>query len=351
MLVDFSKAFDTVDHAIVLSKMNALDLPSSVKNWIIYFLTNRTQTTKPFDIYSTLLEINRSVVHGSGIGPYLYILMESDLHCLSDINKMFKFADDTNILVPEDSDVSMADEFVHVQKRACLNKMIINYAKTKEIVFHRPHPSKFSIQPSFESIELVRDCKLLGVYLRDKLSFVKHVNYILACCNKSFYLLKTLRDGGMPLAELNVIFCSLIVNRITYCLAAWGGYLTLEQAGKINAIFKRARRYGFVDCEYDVVGMLALSDSKMFRSIQMEHHCLHYILPLIRPGESFLRMRGHKFYLPLCRYDFYRNSFLPRCLYNMVLHLTITFVYRNKDFTYLLRNQSQGARGEDARQR
>jgi hypothetical protein len=95
----------------------------------------------------------------------------------------------------------MADEFAHVQKWACLNKMIINYAKTKEIVFHHPHPSKFSIQPSFESMELVHDCKLLGVYLSDNLSFVKHVNYTLACCNKRFYLLKTLRDGGMPLPK------------------------------------------------------------------------------------------------------------------------------------------------------
>jgi hypothetical protein len=140
----------------------------------------------------------------------------------------------------------------------------------------------------------------------------------------------------MPLAKLNVIFCSLIVNRITYCLAAWGGYLTLEQAGKINAFFRRARRYGFVDCEYDVFGMLALSDSKMLRGIQMEHHCLHYILPLIRPGEIFLRMRGHKFYLPLYHYDFIVTLFCHDVYIIWCSILTITFVYRNKDFTYLL---------------
>jgi hypothetical protein len=77
------------DRNIFHHAFHALHLPSSIKNWIIYFLTSRTQTTKLFDMYSSLLEINRSIVQGSGIGPYLYILMESDLHCLSDINKIF----------------------------------------------------------------------------------------------------------------------------------------------------------------------------------------------------------------------------------------------------------------------
>jgi hypothetical protein len=46
MLIDFSKAFDIVDHAILLRKLNALAMPASIKNWINYFLTGRTQITK-----------------------------------------------------------------------------------------------------------------------------------------------------------------------------------------------------------------------------------------------------------------------------------------------------------------
>jgi hypothetical protein len=55
----------------------------------------------------------------------------------------------------------------------------------------------------------------------------------------------------MPIDKIDVIFCSLSVNRIAYCLNAWGGYLNDEQIGRIDALFKRAKRYGFTRFYYD----------------------------------------------------------------------------------------------------
>jgi len=65
------------------------------------FLTDRTQKVKFADYISSLRPINKEIVQGSGIGPSLYIVMESDLKALSAINILFKYADDTNLLVPE----------------------------------------------------------------------------------------------------------------------------------------------------------------------------------------------------------------------------------------------------------
>jgi hypothetical protein len=62
----------------------------------------------------------------------MYVLMESDLRALSDSNILFKFADDTNLLVPENCEVSLQDEFAHVQDWASQNKMTINFAKTRD---------------------------------------------------------------------------------------------------------------------------------------------------------------------------------------------------------------------------
>lgn len=241
MLIDFSKAFDTVSHGIVISKLNLLDIPASIKNWVISFLTGRTQITRIVDCFSGALAINRSIVQGSGIGPSLYILMESDLRPISMNNFLFKFADDTNLLVPEKSDITMKEEFENVLDWARRNKMIINFSKTKEIVFHRPHPSKFSLLPSFDNIAMVRQAKLLGILISDNLSFESHVNAVLCSCSQRFYLLKMLRDGGMSIRNLNVIYDALIVNRISYCLSAWGGFLNSEQIGRLNALLNRAK--------------------------------------------------------------------------------------------------------------
>jgi hypothetical protein len=128
---------------------------------------------------------------------------------------------------------------------ALRNKMVINFSKTKEIVFHRPHPSKFSVLPTFDDIEMVRQAKLLGVFLSDNFSFENHVKTILCTCSQRFYLLKKLRDGGMPLRNLNVIYNALVINRITYCLSAWGGFLNVEQIGRVNALLRRAKKISF----------------------------------------------------------------------------------------------------------
>ena len=135
MLIDFSKAFDTVDHAILLEKVSKLPLPAYCINWLISFLTGRTHTTRNQLIESAPLSINRSIIQGSGIGPTLYIIMESDLKSQSQFNIIFKYADDTDVLVPQHTDINMKEEFEAIQLWAMHNKLIINVAKTKKLYF------------------------------------------------------------------------------------------------------------------------------------------------------------------------------------------------------------------------
>ena len=72
--------------------------------------------------------------------PTFYIILESDLKSKSIFNVIFKYADDTNLLVPQHSDVPLNDEFDAIKLWAIINKMIINITKTKELVFRRPNP-------------------------------------------------------------------------------------------------------------------------------------------------------------------------------------------------------------------
>jgi len=71
--------------------------------------------------------------------------MKSDLSTLSEQNSIFKYADDTTLLVPEHTDTNINDEFEHIQVWATTNKLVINQDKTKKIVFRRPRPSYFHI--------------------------------------------------------------------------------------------------------------------------------------------------------------------------------------------------------------
>jgi hypothetical protein len=111
---------------------------------------------------------------------------------------------------------------------------------------------------------------------------------------------------------------ALVVNRIAYCLSAWGGFLSVEDENRINACFQRAERYGFTDTVYNVVGLREHSDRMLFKSLQTEGHCLASILPPVRSNIDELRNRGHIFTLPKCSTVAYKNSYLPRCLYNFI---------------------------------
>ena len=107
LMVDFTKAFDAVDHVTLLSKLAQLNLPAFV---IRSFLTGRSQQCKVNGALSDAINIGLSIVQGSGIGPTLYIVMKSDLCALSELNDIFKYADDTTLLVPEHTDTELEVE-------------------------------------------------------------------------------------------------------------------------------------------------------------------------------------------------------------------------------------------------
>jgi len=90
------------------------------------------------DFSYVLKLINRGVVQGSGLGPTLCIVMKSDTKPVFGIDILFMYADDTNFLVSENTDVGVYDEFYNIPKWAADNQMIVYLGKTLEIVFHRP---------------------------------------------------------------------------------------------------------------------------------------------------------------------------------------------------------------------
>ena len=163
---------------------------------------------------------------------------------------MIKYADDTNLLVPEHTDSNLNQEFAHICDWAKQNKMRINITKTKELVFHRPHPNKFDIPCAFHGIVQEHVAELLGVFFSDKFGFEDHVNFVLTVCSQRIYLLKLLQSQGLPPKLLQTVFTALIVSRITYAVSVWGGHLTGQQRQRINAFLKRARKFEFTDSIY-----------------------------------------------------------------------------------------------------
>ena len=111
---DFSKAFDSVRHSTLMSKIAQLPLENHVHNWTSNFFNSRRHCTKFNNQISQPLPINSSVIQGSAMGPVAFIINASDLHPQSEPNKMFKYADDFYLLVPASNSESIISEIEYI---------------------------------------------------------------------------------------------------------------------------------------------------------------------------------------------------------------------------------------------
>ena len=107
MLIHFSKAFDFVDHIILINMLKLLNLPDNIIKWVVSLLNDRDQFTKVGDKSSFTHIITHSIIQGLGIESTLFILFITDLQPIGHSNHMTKYADDCSLLVPQRSDIGI----------------------------------------------------------------------------------------------------------------------------------------------------------------------------------------------------------------------------------------------------
>ena len=118
-----------------------------------------------------------------------------------------------------------------------------------------------------------------------------YVHYIISQCAQRMYLLKLLRHQGMSGEQLSVVTYSIIVSRILSALPAWGGFLSAELTNRINALFRRLKRFGYTTCKHQatVSDLIETSDRDLFRKLCSSEHSLHRLLP---PERKYSNLRN-----------------------------------------------------------
>ena len=192
--IDYSKAFDTINHAILFQKLQQLAVPPNVLLWIINFLSGKTQAVSSCGQTSGWLPVSQSIIQGSGIGRYLYLVYASDLQTLPPHNVIIKYADGTTLLVGQHSSVDIQQEYDNICSWSARNWLTINPDKTKETVFHWPASRHLNIPPPLSDIERVTLATLLGFYISSTLSTSVYVDRMLKQINQRLYLLSQLKS-------------------------------------------------------------------------------------------------------------------------------------------------------------
>ena len=107
VFVDLQKAFDTVNHDILIDKLDHYGIRGASKNWFSSYLTNRSQFVSILGFDSSTKPIPHGVPQGSVLGPLLFLIYINDLHFAIKNSKVYHFADDTNLLNIGNSPKSM----------------------------------------------------------------------------------------------------------------------------------------------------------------------------------------------------------------------------------------------------
>ena len=130
--------------------------------------------------------------------------------------------------------------------------------------------------------------------------------------------MRQLRSQGLSRQQLNIVFEAIILSRLRYALPAWAGFLTKELVGRIDAFLRRMFVFGYCSQLYSVRELIAKCDETLFHTVSQPSHCLYQLLPPIKDMSKPLRLKGHNFVLPSCNFEFYKSSFINRCLFKYV---------------------------------
>lgn len=186
ILIDYRKAFDLIDHNVLIQKVHRLDIHRYIVNWVADFLTNRHQRVKLSErCFSEWGQVPAGVPQGTKLWPWLFLLVIKDLKILDVLS--WKYVDDTTFagIVPRGafSEIQKAaDKVVDWSKD---QRMPLNEDNCKEIIIDFKE-NKYSFDPSVinnKDLSVVEDAKILGVTISNDLKWNDHVEQAIEKAN------------------------------------------------------------------------------------------------------------------------------------------------------------------------
>ena len=225
---DFSKAFDKVNHEVLIIKLRAAGICGRLIDWFSSYLSDRYQAVLLKGILSRRIPITSGVPQGAHLSPLLFNIFINDIVKVIKHSQILLYADDLKIyrcIESVDDCEKIQDDLDNLISWCNLNGMEFNTKKCKVITFHRKsNIIEFKYVISGDILERVNSIKDLGVLFDGGLSFNEHVNFITSKALKLLgFVKRTLRD----FTDLNcfkVLYCSYIRSVLEYACQVWSPY-------------------------------------------------------------------------------------------------------------------------------
>ena len=264
VLIDLQKAFDTVDHGILLSKLEAIGVTSIP--WFKSYLSGREQCVEVDGIRSDFLPINCGVPQGSILGPQLFLLYMNDL-CISVDCKLSLYADDSALIFAH-KDPSHVASFLSSQLSSCKNwltdnRLSLHIGKTESILFGTSRRLKrvrdYEVKCGGTLVKQVQDVKYLGVQLNSVLDGKSHAKHVIKKCGTRLSFLY--RYSSLLDFKTRKSLClALIQPYLDYCCSSWYNCLMKAWKSKFEVIQRKMIRFCLSLHHLDHVGLFNFAE-------------------------------------------------------------------------------------------
>ena len=292
IFLDLTKAFDTLDHDILLSKLSNYGFRGVVNDWFRDYLNGRQQKVRINDKYSNLKPISYGVPQGSTLGPVLFLIYINDVFQNLDYETIL-YADDATVLVHAKSLPDLfntANESLNiVHNNLLINKLTLNIAKTKFMIL-TPQPHRLVRNPdhviSVNKIPIseVSKFRFLGVTLSNNLSWKSHIESVHSKLRTCLGIIYKARDC-LNTSCLMSIFHSLASSHLNYCITTWCN-TNFSKISKLQNLCNRILRLIFHRCARDNIddiykkfAILKIKDKFKFEICCLVYKFLHQLLP------------------------------------------------------------------------
>ena len=241
LFIDFSKAFDMVEHEILLKKLEYYGIRGIALAWLKSYLSDRKQFVSVNGTDSTKQVIKHGVPQGSILGPLLFVIYINDIPNIATFAKFILYADDANILITASTIEEIHDQLTNLITKLLewvnSNGLALNLKKTNYMIFSRsnvdlPKPLSISNIP----IERKTEARFLGVIIDETLNWTRHVKTVISKMSRYVGIMYKLKKF-LPLKVRLQIYHSFIQSHLNFCSLVWG----FCSKSNIEAIFSKQK--------------------------------------------------------------------------------------------------------------